>query len=374
MFRNAQIYRLDGFQAMTAEALNDALKKARFQPCGATEAATAGFVPPQQNGDLAHVVGRDILICLQVETRILPSSVIADEAGKRADQIEKEMGYRPGRKQMAEIKESVTTELLPKAFTRRKKEFAWIDRDGGFITVDAVSRNAADQILSKLREVLEEFPLRLLDVAVRPLSAMTDWVMNDAPEGFTIDKDCELESRADDDSKIRYVHHSLDGEEIEKHIASGKFVSKLAMTLGDRVSFVLNDRLEIKGVKLLDIVTESAESGDPKTDEEQFDADFALAAGEIRLLRAALINALGGLEECIDPSFHAEDECTEDDPLYQQAVEIVKSNGRASISLVQRLLRIGYNRAAALIEAMEERGIVSPMDAPGHRKVLVGGC
>lgn len=297
MFRNAQIYRLDGFQAMTAEALNDALKKARFQPCGATEAATAGFVPPQQNGDLAHVVGRDILICLQVETRILPSSVIADEAEKRASQIEKEMGFRPGRKQMAEIKEAVTTELLPKSFTRRKSTFAWIDRDGGFITVDAASRNAADQILSKLREVLEEFPLRLLAVRNHALYAMTGWILDDAPGGFTIDKDCELESRADDDSKIRYIHHGLDGAEIEKHIESGKFVSKLAMTFNERVSFVLNDRIEIKGVKLLDIVTANSDEGDPKTREEQFDADFAIVSGELRSLRAGLIAALGGLDE-----------------------------------------------------------------------------
>ncbi|MEG0884904.1 MAG: DNA translocase FtsK, partial [Janthinobacterium sp.] len=46
------------------------------------------------------------------------------------------------------------------------------------------------------------------------------------------------------------------------------------------------------------------------------------------------------------------------DPLYDQAVEVVRTNQRASISLVQRHLRIGYNRAARLIEAMESAGIV----------------
>lgn len=60
----------------------------------------------------------------------------------------------------------------------------------------------------------------------------------------------------------------------------------------------------------------------------------------------------------------------ESDPLYDQAVEIVLKNKRASISLVQRHLRIGYNRAARLIEAMEKAGLVSEMDSRGGREVL----
>ncbi len=60
----------------------------------------------------------------------------------------------------------------------------------------------------------------------------------------------------------------------------------------------------------------------------------------------------------------------ESDPLYDQAVDIVLKNKRASISLVQRHLRIGYNRSARLIEAMEKAGLVSTMDARGGREVL----
>lgn len=60
----------------------------------------------------------------------------------------------------------------------------------------------------------------------------------------------------------------------------------------------------------------------------------------------------------------------ENDPLYDQAVEVVLKNRRASISLVQRHLRIGYNRSARLIEAMEKAGLVSAMDGRGGREVL----
>jgi S-DNA-T family DNA segregation ATPase FtsK/SpoIIIE len=60
----------------------------------------------------------------------------------------------------------------------------------------------------------------------------------------------------------------------------------------------------------------------------------------------------------------------EDDPLYDQAVEIVLKSRRASISQVQRHLRIGYNRAARLVEQMEAAGIVSAMQSNGNREVI----
>jgi S-DNA-T family DNA segregation ATPase FtsK/SpoIIIE len=61
----------------------------------------------------------------------------------------------------------------------------------------------------------------------------------------------------------------------------------------------------------------------------------------------------------------------ESDAMYDQAVAVVLKNRRASISLVQRHLRIGYNRAARLLEQMENSGVVSPMQSNGNRDILV---
>ncbi len=61
----------------------------------------------------------------------------------------------------------------------------------------------------------------------------------------------------------------------------------------------------------------------------------------------------------------------EKDPLYDQAVEVVLKNRKASISLVQRHLKIGYNRAARLVEDMEKAGLVSSMSGSGQREILV---
>ena len=66
-----------------------------------------------------------------------------------------------------------------------------------------------------------------------------------------------------------------------------------------------------------------------------------------------------------------ESEGGEKDPMYDQAVEVVLKNRKASISLVQRHLKIGYNRAARLVEDMEKAGLVSAMSGSGQREILV---
>ena len=81
----------------------------------------------------------------------------------------------------------------------------------------------------------------------------------------------------------------------------------------------------------------------------------------------------GGAEGAfVDPPSGSGD-AEQDDPLYDEAVAFVIETRRPSISAVQRKLRIGYNRAARLIEAMELAGVVSPMNSNGSRDVLVGG-
>jgi S-DNA-T family DNA segregation ATPase FtsK/SpoIIIE len=61
---------------------------------------------------------------------------------------------------------------------------------------------------------------------------------------------------------------------------------------------------------------------------------------------------------------------SEQDPLYDEAIKIVTESRRASISGIQRRLKIGYNRAARMVEAMESAGVVGPLEANGNREVL----
>ncbi len=59
--------------------------------------------------------------------------------------------------------------------------------------------------------------------------------------------------------------------------------------------------------------------------------------------------------------------------LYEEALKVILKHRRASISFVQRHLRIGYNRAARLLEIMEKKGVVSEMQSNGSRRILIDG-
>ena len=82
---------------------------------------------------------------------------------------------------------------------------------------------------------------------------------------------------------------------------------------------------------------------------------------------------LGGAEDPDGEGTEAERTAEENDPLYDEAVEFVINSRRASISAIQRQLRVGYNRAARMVEQMEAAGLVSPMESNGNRTVLVPG-
>jgi len=105
-------------------------------------------------------------------------------------------------------------------------------------------------------------------------------------------------------------------------------------------------------------------------DEVHHVVEFLKTTGEPDYIESILAgvpedNAMDG--ESSEPGAHN----AETDPLYDEAVAVVLKSRRASISSVQRQLRIGYNRAARLIEQMEAAGLVSPMETNGNRSVLV---
>ncbi|MBT0959940.1 recombination-associated protein RdgC [Denitromonas iodatirespirans] len=293
-FRNLQLYRLPVRWDMRIDQLEDQLARRRFMPCGTQDPESRGWLPPVADGPLVHAVGGQWLIALGIENRLLPSSVVKQEAEERAARIELEQGFKPGRKQMKDLRDEVTREFMPRAFTRRRKVYAWIDPQDGWLAVDVASVSRAEDILEALRQSLDSFPLTLVRTETSPVAAMSDWLAGgDVPGNFTIDMDCELKSVTEEKAAVRYVRHSLDGDEIKTHLQEGKLPTKLALTWNDRVSFLLTDKGEIKRLQFLDVVQEEASAGSDDA-AELFDAHFALMTGELRQLIPAVVGILGG--------------------------------------------------------------------------------
>ncbi|MDR1423647.1 MAG: recombination-associated protein RdgC [Azoarcus sp.] len=291
-FRNLQLYRLPSGWKITAADLESRLAARPLSPCGSQDMESRGWVAPGGDDACLRTVGGHWLIALGVEARLLPSSVVRQEADARAESMAEKQGFRPGRKQLRELREQITQELLPRAFTRRRRVFAWIDPVGGWMGIDAPSPTRAEEVLEQLRDTLDDFPLALPRTERSPAAAMAAWLAEAPPANFTIDEDCELRSISEERATVRYAHHPLDGGEIKDHLAAGKLPTKLALTFNDRLSFVLTDKLELKRLDFLDVVRE--ELGNEDDAEALFDAEFALMTGELLKLIPALIEALGG--------------------------------------------------------------------------------
>lgn len=293
MFKNLQIYRYA--DRRSHEALEACLAKLPLHPCEATEAQRQGWISPAGDGAFVHAVNRQWLIALGVERKQLPAGVVRQVATERAKAIEEAEGRRVGRKELRDLRESLAVELLPRAFTQRQTTFCWIDPVNGWIVVDSAAQAKAEALLEQLRKSVDGMEIKLLRTARSPMSAMTGWLAaSEAPSGFTVDHDSEL--RSAEQASVRYTRHSLEGKEIREYIADGMVVTRLGMTWKDRISFILDEKLQIKRLSFLDIIREEADT-QAENEAERFDLDFTLMSGELARLLGDLVSALGGEKE-----------------------------------------------------------------------------
>jgi recombination associated protein RdgC len=293
-FKNIFIYRLPSEFKITATTLQEKLSLKPLMPCSGLDKQSLGWVSCRGDDRLVHVAGKHILFALGVEQKLLPATIINRFAKERVADIEAQQGYKVGRKVLKDIKQAVTDELLPRAFALQRTTYAWLDLGNGRLIIEAASSSKAEELLEHIGKTIDNFPVQLLQTKLSPVAAMTDWLAaENAPAGFTIDR--ELELRASDENKatVRYANHVLEGKEILAHISAGKRVTRLAMTWNDRISFVLNEHLQIKRIDFLEIIKEES-SKVADNEDEMFELDFVLMTGELAKMLTAQTEALGG--------------------------------------------------------------------------------
>lgn len=293
-FKNLQLHRLPAPWAVTPDQMEAWLAPHAFQPGSSIEMQRFGWASPRDDGSLVYSINRQMLLVFRAEKKLLPASVVNQVTKARALEIEEQQGFKVGRKQLRELKEQVTDELLPRAFTIRRDTRVWIDTVNGWLVIDAAAQALADDIRGLLVKSINQLPLAGVQVALSPVAAMTDWLLSDeAPGGFTVDQDAELRSNGEGGATVRYVGHALEANDMRRHIEAGKQCMRLAMTWDNRISFVLTPSLTIKRVTPLDVIKEAA---DPtaQNDDERFDSDVTLMTGELGRMLTSLVDILGG--------------------------------------------------------------------------------
>jgi recombination associated protein RdgC len=273
------------------------LDAGRFIECSATQPSSVGWVEPrgQNHGACIESIGGQWIVKLCAETKGVPASVVKTRLEAALDKIKEQTGRRPKGKQAKEIKDEIVQDLMPRAFPKRSSTWVWIDPKKQWVVVGAGSLKKADDISSRVVELLGGgVVLSLVQTNISPAVAMAEWLQSkQAPAGFSIDRECELKQPDSEKSAVKYSRHSLEIDEVAEHIKQGKVPTQVAMSWGDRMSFVLTESMAIKKIKLLDVVLEGAKT-QAESKDDSFDADVAIATGELSRFIPELIEALGG--------------------------------------------------------------------------------
>ena len=291
------IYRLVAGWPTEQAALDEVLGQAHFVECGASQEKSVGWVEPRghAHGAMVEVVGGQWLLKLAMEVKVVPGSVVKRKVQDQLDHIEATTGRKPGKKEKRDLTEDARLALLPMAFSKQSSVQVWVDPAAGLLLTDAGSQSKADEVMTWLVKAIDGLVVQLINTETSPASAMALWLSTkEAPPGFSVDRECELKAADESRAVVRYTRHALDTDEVTQHIAMGKVPTRLALTWSDRVSFVLTEALQLKKIAFLDTVFEGAPSNAADGKDDNFDADVAIATGELRKLIPDLLEALGG--------------------------------------------------------------------------------
>jgi recombination associated protein RdgC len=183
-------------------------------------------------------------------------------------------------KERRRLRDEVTFDLLPRAFTRSHHTYAYLSPRDGWLVVDASSPKRAEELSGLLARSCEGLGIVPFGTE-QPVSAeMTAWVARQSPPpGFVLLEDCELRDPAEQGSVVRCQRQDLSGREIRAHLEARKQVQRLALGFEDRLSLVLAADLTVKRLRF-DAV-EELDDIDEADEVARFDANYAFMTSEL---------------------------------------------------------------------------------------------
>lgn len=294
-FKQLSIYPLNKENLPDLDTLADKLNDAAFKPCMGLDWDSIGFASPVSfSPEMVFPAQNTWRIALKKEEKVLPAAVVRDILDEKINEIREIEGRNVGRKEKMELKETITDDLLPRAFTKSGKTEAIIDTQHGLLLINQANSNRAEMLLTKLRDALGGLEAKLPRTQQSPGSLMTEWLLNRAAAGhFELDSDCELKGLGDAAPVVRISHQDLTAEEVINLVKNGKIVTQLGLYWQDRVRFVLTQDFTLKRIQFLDVIQEEAAGQGDDMQSITFASQILMAEALGELL-SELVHHLGG--------------------------------------------------------------------------------
>lgn len=293
-FKNITLFHLTHPFRVTAESLEEKLAERGIRKCGPLEMSTIGWSNPLPQGS-AHVLSVDgcLLITAKKIEKILPATVVREQLEERVAEIEANEARDVRNKEKQRLRDEITVELLPRAFTKSRTTYALIDPENGWLMVDTASRPRAEEVTVLLRETLGSLDITNPETETSPAGAMSQWLFHGTPPaGFTLDDECEIKENDEPGGTIRCKNIDITQGAVRKHLENHNRVVKLAMSWNDRLSFVLDQDLVLRRIKPLEVIDNLREENDDLDTEVMFEADLMLFQSEVRGVIQRLLEIL----------------------------------------------------------------------------------
>lgn len=296
-FKNLRIYRLTKEIDLSNETLEEALQAENFSPCSNLDFSRYGWVSPLgKNSELyTHSAGGYTMICARKQEKILPPAAVNEMVEEKVIGFEVDQARNIYRKERRNIKEDVIHTLLPRALTRSFLVYAYFDLKNNLLIIDSASANKAEELLDHLRATLGSLPVVPLSCVGDAADVMTRWLNNQAPKGFDLNDECELQNARESKNIVRCKNQELESDEVMSHLKAGKRVTQMAIIWREQIQFILSEDFSIKRLRFEDIIQEDAQS-EYDDDITQFDQDFSVMTLQLSEFLEDLLKEFGGMD------------------------------------------------------------------------------
>lgn len=368
LIKNAIVYRAS---LPAAKELEQHLAEKPFHPVLESMQSSSGFIPNPHTGLLVSEVAGGYSFRFRRDAKPLPVGALKLALTEQLTARAEELGRPLEKDEAEEVKDLIISNLIKSTLPERTEVDLFYHQDSRTLIVPSTSKDLAGYALYHLVEAcgaVETSTIHVSDIKGGLTTRLRNHFdgQSEAFNGFKVGDSVVMKGKAGKASfDLDNLDHAKNG--VIEALAGDMQAERLELVHADAISFKLTKDFHLRGIQLV------AQEDDDSHDFDDMSEAWTHHAGVQVLLVVAVVEALCelfGYQEKLPASDSKDPADDEIDPLYQDAVTFVKSSGTASVSAVQRKLKIGYNRAARMIERMEIEQIITPMRADGSRELI----
>lgn len=355
------------------------LAEVPFEPVGEVFRSRAGFIANSITGELVTPIEGGFSFTVRSDEKILPKASVTQAVGEAVKARAEELEHDLDDDEIGAVAEATITRLIANALVKTTIVHCFYSIDDQFLIIPTTGKPLAQTVMGLLIKATGSVKTATIHVD-NIKGGLTTRLRNfldgdeEAFEGFKLGDTCNMKHKSD---KANFNMADLtQAKQGLIEALDGDMEVELMELVHGSMSFKLTNDFKLRAIHFFGELTE-----DEEEQRDGIDSAFLwrLEAATQLLQLVATIKSLCELFEYKRPELvaavlPAKDTdavmSEENDPLYDEAVAFVRESNRASISAVQRKLKLGYNRAARMIERMERDGVVTQMNTNGSREVL----